>query len=126
MSLELKPRQCMTTKGAPAAATTGIIAGSARPPLTSLTRAAPAASGLFGDGGAHGVDGDGDALGGEAADDGDDAAQLLGLVDAGGAGPGGLAADVDQVGALGDQVEAVLDGGRRCRTSGRRRRRSRA
>ena len=38
------PRQCMTTKGAPAsAATAGTIAGSARPPLTSLTRAAPAA-----------------------------------------------------------------------------------
>ncbi len=57
--------------------------------------------GLFGDGGAHGVDGDGDALGGEAADDGDDAAEFLGLVDPGGAGAGGLAADVDQVGALG-------------------------
>ncbi|AOW88341.1 hypothetical protein BC342_19410 [Streptomyces olivaceus] len=33
----------MTTKGAPASATTGIILASARPPLTSLTRAAPAA-----------------------------------------------------------------------------------
>ena len=52
-----------------------------------------------------------DALGGQAPDDGDDAPQLLRLVDPGGAGPGGLAADVDQVGALGDQVEAVLDGG---------------
>ena len=68
----------------------------------------------------------GDAVGGQPADDRDDAAQLLGLVDPGGAGAGGLAADVHQVGALGDQVEAVLDGGRRCRTSGRRRRRNRA
>ena len=68
--------------------------------------------GLLGDGGAHGVDGDGDALGGQAADDGDDPAQFLVLVDPGGAGAGGLAADVDEVGALGDEVEAVLDGGR--------------
>jgi hypothetical protein len=68
--------------------------------------------GPFGDGGAHGVDGDRDPLGGQAADDGDDAAQFLGLVDPGGSGAGGLAADVDQVRALGDQVEATLDGGR--------------
>ncbi len=69
--------------------------------------------GLFGDGSAHGVDGDGDALGGETADDGDDALEFLGLVDAGGAWASGLAADVDQVGALRDQGEAVLDGGGR-------------
>lgn len=68
--------------------------------------------GAGGDGGAHGVDGDGDAFGGEAADDGDDAAELFLLVDAAGAGAGGLAADVDEVGALGDEVEAVFDGGR--------------
>lgn len=64
----------------------------------------------LGDGGAHGVDGDGDAIGGEPADHRDDAPELFGLVDAGGAGAGGLAADVHQVGALRDQVEAVLDG----------------
>lgn len=40
----LKPRQCMTTKGASVAATTGIMFGSARPPLTSLTSNAPAAT----------------------------------------------------------------------------------
>ncbi len=40
----LKPRQCITTNGTPAVATTGTIAGSARPPLTSLTSTAPAAT----------------------------------------------------------------------------------
>ena len=65
---------------------------------------------LLGDGGAHGVDGDGDALRREAPDHRDDAPELLGLVDAGGAGAGGLAADVHQVRALCDQVQAVLDG----------------
>ncbi|CAM5251520.1 hypothetical protein STENM223S_00285 [Streptomyces tendae] len=65
---------------------------------------------LLGDGGAHGVDGDRDAFRDETADHRDDAPELLGLVDAGRAGAGGLAADVHQVGALGDQVEAVLDG----------------
>ncbi len=59
--------------------------------------------GLFGDGGAHGVHGDGDALGGETAHHGDDAFEFLGLVHAGGTRAGRLAADVDQVGALGDQ-----------------------
>lgn len=69
--------------------------------------------GLLGDGGAHGVDGDRDALGGEPPDHGDDALEFLGLVHSRGTGAGGLPADVDQVGALSDQVEAVLDGGRR-------------
>src|SRR6266511_1931003 len=40
----LWPRQCMTTYGTRAAATKGTMAGSARPPLTSLTARAPAAS----------------------------------------------------------------------------------
>lgn len=40
----LKPRQCITTNGTSAAATAGIMSGSARPPLTSLTRTAPAAT----------------------------------------------------------------------------------
>src|SRR5690606_16812230 len=73
----------------------------------------PGDEGLFRDGGPHGVDGDGDALRGEAADHRDDPPEFLGLVDAGGAGAGGLAADVDEVGALRDQVEAALDGGAR-------------
>ena len=38
----LWPRQCMATKGTPASATTVAMAGSARAPLTSFTRAAPA------------------------------------------------------------------------------------
>ena len=103
----------MTTKGAPAAATAGIIAGVGEAAADVVDEGGAGREGLLGDGGAHGVHGDGDALGGEPADDGDDALELLRLVDAGGAGAGGLAADVDQVGALGDQVEAVLDGGRR-------------
>lgn len=40
----LKPRQCMTTNGTSAAATAGIMPGSASPPLTSLTSRAPAAT----------------------------------------------------------------------------------
>ncbi|CAM5545156.1 hypothetical protein SVIOM74S_07138 [Streptomyces violarus] len=68
--------------------------------------------GPLGDGGAHGVDRDGDAFGGQAAHDGDDTAEFLGLVHPGRAGAGRLAADVDQVRALADQVEAVFDGGR--------------
>lgn len=40
----LWPRQCITMNGLPVAATTGIIAGSACPPLTSLTRTAPAST----------------------------------------------------------------------------------
>src|SRR5215471_11980027 len=40
----LCPRQCMTTYGTPAWATRRGISGSARPPLTSLTRLAPASS----------------------------------------------------------------------------------
>lgn len=67
----------------------------------------------LGHGGPHGVHGDRDALGGEAADNRYDAFQLLRLVDAGGAGAGGLAPHVDQVRTLRDQVEAVLDGGGR-------------
>ena len=38
------PRQCITTYGTPAAATTGASPGSARPPQTSLTSRAPAAT----------------------------------------------------------------------------------
>ncbi|GAA3052008.1 hypothetical protein GCM10020000_36690 [Streptomyces olivoverticillatus] len=40
----LKPRQCITTNGTPAVATTPTIAGSASPPLTSLTSTAPAST----------------------------------------------------------------------------------
>ena len=108
-----KPRQCMTTKGAPAAATAGIIAGSARPPLTSLTRTAPAASDCSAT--------EARMVSTETVTPSEARPRTTGmtrlsssvLVDAGGAGAGGLAADVHEVGALGDQVEAVLDGGRR-------------
>lgn len=78
-----------------------------------VDEAGPGGDGLFGHGGAHGVDADDDALGGERADHGQHPAQFLGLVHPGGAGAGGLAADVDQVGSGGHQVEAVLDGGLR-------------
>ena len=60
------------------------------------------------------------------ADDRDDAVELLGDQRAGGAGAGGLAADVEQVGAVGEQLPAVGDGGLGRRRTGRRRRRSRA
>ena len=106
----LWPRQCMTTNGTPAAATTGIIAGSARPPLTSLTSVAPAATACSATAARIVSTLTSDACRGQFADHGEHPAQLLGLVDPGGARAGGLAADVDQVGALGDQVEAVLDG----------------
>lgn len=66
-----------------------------------------------GDSGAHGVDGHQDALGDQSPDDRDDPAQLLALVDAGRAGTGRFAADVDQVGAVGHQAQAALDGGGR-------------
>ncbi len=43
MSID-RPRQCITTNGTCASATSGIIAGSAPPALTSLTNCAPAAT----------------------------------------------------------------------------------
>ncbi len=46
----------------------------------------------------------------EAGDDGEDAADLFIGVHRGGTGAGGLAADVDDVGAFGDELETVLDG----------------
>ena len=52
----LCPRQCIATYGAPASATTASIRGSASPPLTSLTSAAPASTRRRGHLGAHRVD----------------------------------------------------------------------
>ena len=106
-------------------ATTSRIRGSARPPETSLTIRAPAVERGLGHLGAHRVDRDDRAAGGELADHRDDPVELLGDQRAGGAGPGGLAADVEEVGAL---RRAARGRGRPrprwCR-SGRRRRRSR-
>src|SRR5690606_18404053 len=66
--------------------------------------------GGFGGGAAHGVDADGDAAGDEFGDDGQYAPFFFEGVDAGGAGAGGFAADVDDVGATGDEVFGVGDG----------------
>ena len=66
--------------------------------------------GRLGGGGVNGVDGDGRAIVRERAHDGDDA-RLLDLGgDANGARTGGLAADVHDVGALGEKLTAVGDG----------------
>ena len=106
----LCPRQCISTTAQPASATSGSIAGSACPPDTSLTIAAPGGERGLGDlrpGGVHRHDRAGR---GELAHDGHDPAQLLRGLDPGGAGPGGLAADVEQVRAGGPQRQPVLDG----------------
>ena len=79
-------------------------------PADVVDQARPGLHGLLGDRGAHGVDGDHDTGRGELADDGDDPAQLLGLVHPRRARPGRLAAHVHHVGALRHQVETVFDG----------------
>jgi hypothetical protein len=61
--------------------------------------------------GSHRVDRHRDALVDQAGDHRDDAAQLLLGVDAQRTGSRRLAADVDDVGTLGDELEPVLDGG---------------
>ena len=98
---------CMATQPTPSSAATAPCERR----RTSLTSVAPAAMAASGDRRLAGVDRDPDAVGGQRLDHRDDPAQLLGLVDRRGAGPGGLAADVDHVGALGDQAPAVGDGG---------------
>ena len=105
------PRQCMTTYGTPAPATTAAMSGSARPPLTSLTSAGAGLERRVGHLGAHRVDADHAPRPASSAHDRADPAQLLVLGRALGAGPGRLATDVDQVGALGEQLQAVRDGG---------------
>jgi hypothetical protein len=64
-----------------------------------------------GDPGPGGIDTDGDALPGELGDHWDRPGQLLLDVDAPGAGPGRLPADVDVVRAAADHFDAVRDGG---------------
>src|SRR5699024_9015036 len=65
--------------------------------------------GLPGDSGAHRVDADHRAGGGELTDDGHDAAQLFVLIDADGPRPRRLASDIDDVGAGVDELETVGD-----------------
>ncbi len=71
----------------------------------------PGVEGGPGHGGLGRVDGDeGPALAAQAGDDRDDAGGLLGLGHGPGAGAGALAPDVDDVGAFGDERQAVGDG----------------
>ncbi len=71
----------------------------------------PGVEGSPGHGGLHRIDGDeGAGLGTNRADDGEDAAEFLGFLDGFGAGAGGLAADVEDVGTFREELEAVLDG----------------
>ena len=77
-----------------------------------VDQAGAGSHGLLRDAGPHGVHADHDALTGQSPDHRQYAAQLLVLVHPARAWPGRLAADVHQVRALGDQVEAALDPGR--------------
>ncbi len=97
------PRQCISTQGQPASRTTRAMSGSASPPETSLTIVGAGGEGGLGDRGAGGVDAHRHAGGGEVADDRQHPGDLGGGVDPLGAGPGRLAADVDQVRAVGVQ-----------------------
>ena len=119
-------RQCMQTYVAPESATTSRIRGSARPPETSLTIVAPAASASAATS-ARMVSTDTVAPSrGELADHRDHAAELLLDQRPGRAGTGRLTADVEDVGAVGEEVATVRDRGVRWWPSVRRRRRSRA
>jgi hypothetical protein len=60
--------------------------------------------------GAHGVDRDDRTLGSQLGDDRDDAVELLADLRTDGAGPGRLAADVEQVGPVRQELAAVVDG----------------
>lgn len=63
-----------------------------------------------GDRGFHGVDGEeGAGLAADGADDGNDAADFFFSGDGFGAGAGGFAAEVEDVGAFGEEVEGVFD-----------------
>jgi hypothetical protein len=64
----------------------------------------------FRDFGTHGVDGHEDAVARQPLHDRHDAVQLLVRLRTDRSRPGGLTADVDQVGALCGQPESVLDG----------------
>ena len=92
-------------------AATWVMRSSARPPETSLMSTAPASSARSATSARIVSTDTVTPCADQAGDDGDDAAQLLLGVDAQRTGPGGLAADVDDVGALGDELEPVADGG---------------
>jgi hypothetical protein len=101
-------RVCSTTSAAPASATASASAGS-RSPLTSLIIAAPAASAARATWGLNVSTRHRHPLGGEALDERHHALRLDGgkarLV----VGDAALGADVDQVGALGDELQRVTD-----------------
>ena len=99
------PCMCMATQPAPVSAATPQSEAE-----MSLISVAPAATRGAGDVGLDGVDRDADAGGGQGLDDRDDPGQLLVGGDRARARAGGLAADVDHVGALGGHGEAVGDG----------------
>ena len=85
------------------------ISGSASPPETSLTMRAPAASAASATS-ARIVSTETDrAVGGQRGDHRDHPVELLLDQRPGGARPGGLAADVEDVGAVGEQLAAVRD-----------------
>ncbi len=86
------------------------MAGSARPPDTSLTICGPALDGRGGDVGVHRVDAHRDSLRDKIFDDRHHAIGFDARIDAFGAGPGRFAADVDDRRAVGDEAQAVFDG----------------
>ena len=81
---------------------------------------APSASATRGDLSPGGVDADGDAALDQPVDNRDHPAQLLRNRYALGARPGRLTADIDDVCALGRQIETMRDGVSRPRTHRRR------
>ena len=120
----LCPRQCMSTQGTPASATSSAMFLSASPPLTSLTRAAPARDRRLGDLGPGGVHAGAHAGRGQLADHRQHPPALLVGVDPVGARAGGLAADVDVVRARGMHLAGRARSPTPRRRSSRRRRTS--
>ncbi len=105
-------RLCMMMTGAPCSATTRAMSGSRCRPQTSLTMAAPASSAQAATGGFHGIDRDRHA---ERRSRGQDRLEPRALFLDGdrahaAIGPGRFRADVDDVGAFGDESPRMLDG----------------
>ena len=116
MSLEC-PRQCIRIHGTPASATTRAMSGSARPPETSLTSAAPASSAAAATRGPRRVDAGRDAVGGELTDHRQDARAFDGRVDALRPGARRFPADVDECRTLRMHPPGVLQRVRETRVS---------
>ena len=103
-------RQCISTHGTFASATSGAMFGSARPPDTSLTIWAPFSSAACATSACMVSMLTVIPCPASSLMTGSTRAVSTRGVDAGGAGPGRLAADVDDGGAFGGQRQAVLDG----------------